>query len=385
MDRYERERPNSDVLSEWVDRSIKWTSELESHLAKGDPVHFSTAHITRAMYRPFVTKHCYYAPIVTHRRYQMPQIFPHELSDNHPTINFAARHRSFYTLASNTLIDLHFVGDNQCLPLYRYTADGERVSNITEWGLRRINEHYRAEWGDDFDRMYPDGITAEDIFAYTYAVLHDPVYRHDYRVDLLREFPRLPLYHDFAAWAGMGRELLDLHIGFETVEPWPLERVEADSPSTGSGRAVKTILRADKERGLIRLDERTTLSGVPPAAWRYLLGSRSALEWVLDQYKERRPRDPTIRERFNTYRFADHKEGVIDLLQRVCTVSVETMRIVESMAYWLDGRLIVYDDRDKNEWETMALQEWFGEPGGPDDDPEYQAWLASLPDIRETR
>ena len=61
----------------------------------------------------------------------------------------------------------------------------------------------------------------------------------------------------------------------------------------------------------------------------YKLGSRSPAEWILDQYKERKPRDPTIRERFNTYRFADHKERVIDLLQRVCTVSVKTMEIVD--------------------------------------------------------
>ena len=108
-----------------------------------------------------------------------------------------------------------FIDGTQCLPLYRYTPDGERVSNITQWGLRRINDHYRQEWGAGFDERYPDGIGPEDIFAYTYAVLHDPVYRHDYRVDLLREFPRLPLYHEFDAWARMGQELLDLHIGFE--------------------------------------------------------------------------------------------------------------------------------------------------------------------------
>ncbi len=199
------------------------------------------------------------------------------------------------------------------LPLYRYTADGERVSNITEWGLRQFREHYRDE-----------GITAEDIFAYTYAVLHDPVYRYDYGVDLLREFPRLPLYHDFDLWAKMGQRLLDLHIGFESAEPYPLER--RDKHGITPHRA---ILRADRKRGIITLDEQTTLSGVPPDAWRYQLGSRSALEWVLDQYKERKPRDPTIAEKFNTYRFADHKERVIDLLQRVCTVSVKTMEIVD--------------------------------------------------------
>ena len=84
--------------------------------------------------------------------------------------------------------------------------------------MQQFNDHYRQEWGDHFEELAgPDGITAEDIFAYTYAVLHDPVYRHDYRVDLLREFPRLPFYHDFPVWRDMGRELLDLHLGFESA------------------------------------------------------------------------------------------------------------------------------------------------------------------------
>ena len=155
------------------------------------------------------------------------------------------------------------------------------------------------------------GGTAEEIFAYTYAVLHDPTYRQEYAVDLLREFPRLPLYRDFHHWAQMGQKLLDLHMGFESAEPYPLER--HDRKEVEPKRA---ILRADKSKGTITLDERTTLSGVPEKAWEYQLGSRSALEWVLDQYKERKPRDPTIRERFNSYRFSDHTEGVIDLLAR---------------------------------------------------------------------
>ena len=111
---------------------------------------------------------------------------------------------------------------------------------------------------------------------------------------------------------------------FEDAEPFALQRVDKD------GAAGKATLKADKAKGTIVLDGQTTLNRVPAEAWEYRLGNRSALEWVLDQYKER-PRDPTIRERFNTYRFADHKERVVDLLQRVCTVSVETVRIVNQL------------------------------------------------------
>ena len=52
---------------------------------------------------------------------------------------------------------------------------------------------------------------------------------------------------------------------------------------------------------------------------------------IRDRYKEKKPKDPTIREKFDTYRFADYKEKVIDLLARVTTVSVETVRIVAAM------------------------------------------------------
>ena len=100
---------------------------------------------------------------------------------------------------------------------------------------------------------------------------------------------------DFAWWAQQGRKLLlDLHIGFETAEPWPLEQLDQDGVTP-----KRAILRADSEHVVSsRLDEQTTLRGVPTQAWEYRLGNRSALEWVLDQYKERKPRDPTIREQF---------------------------------------------------------------------------------------
>ena len=104
-------------------------------------------------------------------------------------------------------------------------------------------------------------------------------------------------------------------------------------------RENKTVLSADQDpRRTIVLDAKTTLTGVPESAWRYRLGSRSALEWILDQYKERKPRDPTIAARFNTYRFADHKEQVIKLLGRVCTVSVRTVTIIDQMSRLEDRR-----------------------------------------------
>ena len=388
---------------------IKWDYDLRKFLRRNIQVVYSKEHIVESLYRPFTKKKLYFLRELNARQYQQPRIFPFGKSGQNKVICFLAPggRPKFSVLAADAVPSLaSFIDGTQCLPLYRYTEDGERVSNITEWGLRQINEHYRKEFGERFEEAVGgERITAEDVFAYTYAVLHDPVYRHDYAVDLLREFPRLPLYHDWDAWVKMGRELLELHIGFEDVEPYALERVDksrsSQSPSSQSppsqpspikgegavvgaseGEGVRTprvMLRAnagDKERGEIHIDSETVLRGVPEFAWEYKLGNRTAIEWVLDQYKEKKPRDPTIRERFNTYRFADYKEDVIDLLRRVCTVSVRTAEIVGGMAYWEGEHLVVSGDRDKREWSMMGLQSM-------SNDPEDEEWLLSLPDIRE--
>jgi len=125
---------------------------------------------------------------------------------------------------------------------------------------------------------------------------------------------------------------MELHIGYETVTSYALKRKDVeDKKSREADVPLPVKLKADKDAGTIQLDSETTLSGIPPEVWDYRLGNRSGLEWILDQYKEKKPKDPTIREKFNTYRFADYKDHVIDLHTRVTTVSVETMEITDAM------------------------------------------------------
>jgi len=123
-----------------------------------------------------------------------------------------------------------------------------------------------------------------------------------------------------------------LHIGYESVAPAKLKRIDVpDEKERKAGLSPKCLLKADREGARIIIDSETTLTGIPPEAWDYRLGNRSALEWILDQYKEKKPKDPTISQKFNTYRFADYKDKVIDLLTRVTTVSVRTVAITTLM------------------------------------------------------
>lgn len=232
------------------------------------------------------------------------------------TFSGGSSSKPFSALVANMVYCYDFLEKTQCLPLYQYDENGNQIENITDWGFNQFVKKYGKK-----------GMTKEAIFYYVYAVLHNPKYRSKYELNLKRDFPRIPFYTDFQKWSAWGKKLMDLHIDYEQVEPYPLEENTNSNLSN-----PKTKLKAEKEAGKIILDDATCLLGIPPEVWEYKLGNRSALEWVLDQYKEKKISDTTIAEKFDTYKFADYKNQVINLLKRLCTVSLETIKITEEMS-----------------------------------------------------
>jgi predicted helicase len=309
---------NKKEIKDLVDYSIKWTRAVKNDLSNSKEYGFDENNIAKSLYRPFVKKELYFSKDLNEMQYQLNSIY----CDNNIAINFLCVDSSneLAALVSTQIFDYCLLkkgnGGTQCIPFYRYDKDGNRIDNITAWGLEQFEKQYGSEV-----------VSKECIFYYVYAVLHNPAYRKKYELNLKRGFPRIPFYDNFHQWAAWGKQLMDLHINYEKAEPFPLRVVEMSDAKP----KPKAQLKADNESGIISLDENTKLKGIPAEAWNYKLGNRSALEWILDQYKESKPKDPTIAEKFNTYHFANYKVQVIDLLKRVCTVSVETMKIVREM------------------------------------------------------
>ncbi len=357
IDAYQKAMQGKDAFAHL---NIKWDRELTKYLKRGIEKQFVEKQIVPSLYRPYVKMQLYFDRHFNGMVYQLFSIFPgigqgisREFSGENLAIAFNYGSRSFACLASGNVSDLALLkfgnGGTQCLPLYRYNESGERVENITDWALGQFQKHYavgatrRGQTGKSSGKEVPpetarEGmggsplqITKQDIFHYVYAVLHHPAYRAKYEINLKREFPRIPFYEDFWKWAGWGKRLMELHLGYETVEPYPLVRLEVGATRSGMGDATTPRLIARKEKGYIEIDTMCSLMEVPAEAWEYRLGTYSALEWILERYKEKKPKDPTIAEKFNTYKFGEYKEQVIDLLCRVCTVSVETMKIVREM------------------------------------------------------
>ena len=319
LHRYEKNLAHSTKF----DPVVKWSETLKRRLLAGKVEPFTPEALRKTGYRPFTDRWLYASNLLVDRPGDMSVIPLHE-----PSICLS-HGKDFRALASGCPFDLHYLGDTIGLPFHRLALGEEYVDNITDWALKQFTAHYAADIGKG---KAARKISKEAIFHYCYAVLHDPLYREKYAQNLKREFPRIPFYADFWRWAEWGAQLMALHIGYETAAPFALTRTDTpDAKARAAGLAPKASLKSDPATGSITLDSETTLHGVPPEAWTYKLGNRSAIDWVLDQHKEKKPKDPTIRDKFDTYRFADYKEKVADLLARVTTVSVETVQITRNM------------------------------------------------------
>ena len=303
---------------------IKWSRLQRAALERHEELYFKESSIRQGMYRPFNKEWFYYDNRLNEVIYQTERMFKPYESNPAITIMGDSTGKPYFALAIDTVPDYNFVssgsGGTQTFSRFRYTKNGERVDNVTDWAVNKFTSRYGKR----------AGVSKSTIFYYVYAVLHDPAYRKKYAQNLKREFPRIPFFGDFKKWAEWGELLCTMHIGFEDVEPWPIERVERPK-RRAEGTRPKSLLQALSDKNLIRVDEDTQIVGIPSMAWKYQLGNRSAIEWVLDQYKEKTPRDQVIREKFSEYRFADYKESMIPLLAKVVRISVDTMMITEAM------------------------------------------------------
>jgi predicted helicase len=202
----------------------------------------------------------------------------------------------------------------QCFPFYIYDDGGNRRENITDWALKHFREHYRNK-----------RITKWDIFYYVYGVLHHPGYRERFAENLKRELPRIPLAPDFRAFAKTGEKLARLHLDYENLEPWPLEWIE--TPDVPLSYHVEKM-RLAKDKTAIKVNDSLTLGGIPPKVFEYRLGNRSALEWVIDQYRVSEDKRSGIRSDPNR---TDDPEYIVRLVGQVVRVSMETVEIINGL------------------------------------------------------
>lgn len=360
-DRKERQA----AINEFIDNDptqISWTVNLKTELVKNKEIFFDDSSVVRSLYRPYTKQWMYYNRTFNERVYQMPQIFPTADAENLVIMVTARGAKQFSVTISSTITDLNSMeAGAQCFPLYLY--DEQATENNDEQntlfasennsGLNRRNA-ITDEGLAHFQAAYPDNpLTKEDIFYYVYGILHSEDYRTRFQHNLSKELPRIPrvkTFSDFKAFSDAGRKLADLHLNYETVEKYPVHfsgalKHDGDNFINASEEdfyvtKMKHPKKTDEESGKrvndlskIVYNNKITLEGIPEAAYDYVVNSKSAIAWVMERQGVSIHKASGIENDANDWAIETmgNPKYPLELLQRVITVSLETMRIVRNL------------------------------------------------------
>ena len=311
---------NIDNFVVYDDEKISWSRDLKAKLKRGRLSEYASYKVRESLYRPFTKSKLYFDRLMNDMVYVFPSIFPTIESEKENQVIMvpsAGGRANSWCFCTDTIpsLTLTSIDGSQCFPFYTYDEDGSnRRENITNWALDR----YRAHFNDDT-------ITKWDIFHYVYGLLHHPGYRERYQANLKRDLPRIPFAPDFRGFAAAGSRLAQLHVGYEEQPEYRLRQVE--TPGEPLDWRVEKM-RLSKDKTQLRYNDFLRLDGIPAAAFGYRLGNRSALEWVIDQYRFKTDRRSGI---VNDPNRTDDPQYIVRLIGKVISVSLETVKIVKAL------------------------------------------------------
>jgi predicted helicase len=325
-------------------KKVSWSANLKDDLNRKKPLESKEGHCIVSSYRPFTKEYLYYSRRLNERVYQIPRIFPTGAEDNRViAVSGIGARAGFSALMVDKIPNLHFVDSGQNFPLYLY--DKKDDTGFLEGGTTR-----RDAITDDglkhFQSAYPhESITKEDIFYYVYGLLHSPQYREKYGDNLSKQLPRIPCVktaQSFWGFVKAGRALGDLHVNYESVTPYPVTIAQGDLRLV-SGIAPEALYRVEKMKfggKRPQLDKTTviynpfiTIQNIPLEAYDYVVNGKSALDWVMERQCIKTDKDSGIVNDANLYatETMNNPAYPLELFQRVITVSLETMKIVNAL------------------------------------------------------
>ena len=322
---------------------ISWSAGLIYNIDRNIEFIFDRNSVRVAQYRPFYKQYLYFSRSLNERVYQMPKLFPTPGQENLVIcVSGTYADKGCLALISDSIPDLHLNGDTQAFPLYYYDepiSDGPAVPQSNLFDAAGGTQYRRNDGVTDFilkraQDNYGKKVTKEDIFYYVYGLLHSPIYRNKFAADLKKMLPRIPLVEEpkkFRAFSSAGRGLAELHINYERVKRWPVkEHITADNFTVEKMRFAKKNGKDD--RTVINYNSCVTISEIPLEAYDYVVNGKSAIEWIMERYAVVINTESGIKNDPNDWaKEQGNPRYIIDLLESVITVSVETMKIVNSL------------------------------------------------------
>ncbi|MHB1711221.1 MAG: DEAD/DEAH box helicase [Acidimicrobiales bacterium] len=330
-------KATSEVVDTFVDpdpTKISWTRGLKNDLRQDKPAVLDPFKAVPSMYRPFCKEWLYFDRQWNEMVYRLPSLFPTPDHANRViSLNAADNRKTFGAIMTDVVPSLALSDPGQCFPRYCYTdaggtdslfaASSERYERHDAISARTLDA-YRARFGAE--------VSADDVFYYVYGVLHSPEYRTRFAADLGKMIPRLPMVDAFSEFVAAGRRLADLHVGYEGVEPWPLDGLPGTGADASDLRVEKMRFAGNArtpDKSAIVVNHHITLSGIPDEAYLYEVNGKSALEWIMDRYQVSTHKDSGMVNDPN--RWSDDPHYIVELVARIVRVSIESAVIVAQL------------------------------------------------------
>ncbi len=333
---------------------ISWTRATKSNLSRCVIRKYEEGDFVVGTYRPFIKQWMYFNRHFNEMVSQMPKIYPKSSLENQVICVSGVGSRSgFSVLMMNHVSSLDTIEKGQCFPFKFFLNNpANDVSETSQQGDlldqdEKLTKPYEATDGitkeglNYFESAYPgEKINKEDIFYYIYGLLHSEEYRSKYEDNLTKELPRIPCVkkaEDFWAFSKAGRKLAELHINYETVKPYPVNFIGGNAAISNLDNAdfrvtqMKYANRADKST--VIYNSKITIKDIPLEAYEYIVAGKPALEWVMERQSVTTHKESGIVNDANDWAIETmgNPKYPLELFQRVITVSIETMKIVNAL------------------------------------------------------
>ena len=341
--------PNVNTFLNSDATNISWSDNLKKFVEKKKRYKYTNSSIGKSVYRPFSKQWMYYSREFNERVYQMPNLYPDgNFSNKTICVTGRGSTKNFSAIITDIVPDLGMISIGQCFPLYLYEKpEDEKIivdDLFTDGNNKNSTRTYTRKDGISdngiahFLTAYPkETISKEDVFYYIYGLLHSTEYRERYADNLTKELPRIPCVKkakDFRAFSQAGRDLAELHMNYETAKLYKVTLDKGNKKLNDENYYVTKMKFAKKgDKSTVVYNAHITIRDIPLKAYDYVVNGKPALEWVMERQAVTTDKKSGIVNDANLWatETMGNAKYPLELFQRVITVSLETMKIVNAL------------------------------------------------------
>jgi predicted helicase len=298
-------------------KAIKWSQGLKAYFTKGIRLDFNESAVKLVQYRPMQKAWLYSDKYLNDRPSTQGRLFNSNLQ------NLALVTGADGVWVTDVPADLHLNGPGaSVLPLFAPREEGATQHTLfdDQSSVYAIQE----QAVEHFSSVLGKRVTEEQIFFYCFGILSLPEFQSKFQADLRKVKARVPVSSKFFEIAELGKNLANVQLNYESLEPHLLSIAGSHSKST----IRKMRLSKSDGNWVVDVDGQLKITGIPDAAIDHKIFGRSPLEWVIDRYQISEDKDSGIVNDPNAY--STEPDFILSMLGKAVTMSLKMSELLQA-------------------------------------------------------